>query len=211
MNFPCQLRPLPGGNGVSRLPKWTQLFGLCSTGSSALLGRLRQKGEAQSFGIVGKPYGVQVAAPSTLLMSPWAAQQKSDPQHLQREHKDGRRLPWASPGRFPRVSPDMGSLQDSTGQGRAEQDSSMPSSPKGIMQMSKSEIRPAGPRPRGGAEGWEPAGATCPSHCRATHLGKTPGAQEPLLLMALIPKAMDTPAPISLNQCSSLWVKAEQE
>lgn len=53
------------------------------TGSLALLGKPRQKGEQQGFGIVGRPCGVQVAAPRALLSHPGQPSKSRAPKDLQ--------------------------------------------------------------------------------------------------------------------------------
>lgn len=88
VNFPFQLRVLGWRSGFPNCPNglsalWPECVPSAPllTGSVALLGKPRQKGEDQGFGVVGRPCDVQVAAPS-FAKPPWTAQQKADPTTL---------------------------------------------------------------------------------------------------------------------------------
>lgn len=78
------------------------------------------------------------SSPQSSAESPWAAQREAEPRPLRSEDQGYSRLPGALLGRalgsrLPRTSPTRGPYR--TGQGRAEQAGSIPSTQKDIMQV----------------------------------------------------------------------------
>lgn len=148
MDVPSGLETLGGGQGVPNSPvgllaPWPKCepFALCSAAAGlcgepkAEAGRTRLWYRTQAMWYTG-------SSPQSSAQLPRAAQQKSDPKALQREHENCGRLLWPRrAGLLETVSQDEPPTQGPfrTRQGRAEQEGSTPSTPKGIMHVSQSE------------------------------------------------------------------------
>lgn len=86
------------------------------------------------------------SSPRASLSHPGQPSKSQTPKHLRMEAQELQASPLglAEQGSWkqvPQDEPNMGALQDRMGQGRAEQEGSIPSTQKDLMQISKSEIR----------------------------------------------------------------------